>query len=1046
LQSNRRGILAGTATTSQGKLRVSDASQKRPASSRFCEASLLDSPRRFFFAETMPSGSYYEGTIISGFGAAVMSSSTLQMGIQRLRSLLAGQGRPGESDEQLLSAFTTRHDDNAFAILMRRHGPMVLRVCRRVLGHEQDAEDAFQATFLVLARKAAALRNKTTLAGFLYGIAYRAALKAKQSAARRGKHESRAPVRASVNPADEISWREVRALLDEEIAALPEKYRTVVVLCCLENLSQVEAARCLGLKERTLSSRLEAARKRLGRRLSPRGVELSVVLSVAAWATPPASAVPPALMSSAMQAALATAAGEGIAGLVPSAVAELVKSVTTGIMARKITLATAVLLAVTLLAGAGAWTFITRAIPHPNSLQVEAAVSLLPLDAAHPAGTPKQQSGDFLTVSGRVLDPDGKPVSKAQLFVPQPTKVDHALLRDPIGTTDAQGRFRVSFRLPNDDSPNYLLAHAPGFGVDWIELKERERQIEATLRLVKDVPIDGRVVNTEGRPVGNVSVSITGIYVPTNGKLDDCFKDGMARFHDKLNLQTPQHLWDVLLDGITGKRATDKDGRFTLRGAGRERIVLVRISGGGVVRSTFWIITRPGFDGKPYNAELQKDHEARGLPKAMASQLFLYPPSHTFVAETGKAIEGTVKDTASGKPIPGCRVIGQLEWGTDIGEVISGADGSYRLEGVPKNAVVMVEPSKGSTYLSRRIGVDNTDRIAKAKLDIELAKGAVIVGRVLDKQTGQGVMCGIRFAPLQGNKFYGSKPGFDYREYDWPNTDKDGRFRRVTIPGKVLVLAQVHQPEKHNGLELHVYRKAVPDPDHKDLFKPERNGWVIGTAGGNAVFIPGLDNVVKVIDAKEDGETRVDLFLDRGRTARIEVQDPAGKPLAGVWAEGLSAQWPYTHQLPEATATVFALNPDEPRTMVFFHDSKKLGGMATVRGDEKEAIVVKLAPLGSVSGRLVAEDGKPLKDVDVSIIPDSAIGTDLYRMAAPSGKPVRTDKDGRFRVDGVVPNLKCELQLRQGRTILVRAARFGALQVKAGEIADLGDVTIKPTE
>jgi hypothetical protein len=242
-----------------------------------------------------------------------------------------------------------------------------------------------------------------------------------------------------------------------------------------------------------------------------------------------------------------------------------------------------------------------------------------------------------------------------------------------------------------------------------------------------------------------------------------------------------------------------------------------------------------------------------------------------------------------------------------------------------------------------------------------------------------------------------------------------------------------------------VYRKAVPDPGHKELFKRDKNTWVVGTAGGGVEFFPGLDNVVKVIEAKEDGETRTDLFVDRGRTARIEVQDADGKPLAGVWAEGLTDDWPYTHQLPEATATVFALSPDKPRTMVFYQAAKKLGGLATVRGDEKETVIVKLSPLGSVFGRLLGEDGIPLKDVEVSIHFDWSIGRELYRMAAPSGKPVRTDKDGRFRIDGVVPNLKFDLQLRQGRTTLIRAERFGVLQVKASEIANLGDVKVKPS-
>jgi len=208
-----------------------------------------------------------------------MSSSPLAAGIQQLRGRLACHDRPAQSDEQLLNAFQNQHDDGAFAVLVRRHGPMVLRVCRRVLGQEQDAEDAFQATFLVLARNVASLRNPAILASFLHGTAYRTALKARQSAARRRKHEGRAATRSSNDPAEQLSWREVQTLLDEEIARLPEIFRSVFILSCMENLSRSEIAQRLRLKERTVQKRLAEARQRLRKRLSHRGVELAAILA-----------------------------------------------------------------------------------------------------------------------------------------------------------------------------------------------------------------------------------------------------------------------------------------------------------------------------------------------------------------------------------------------------------------------------------------------------------------------------------------------------------------------------------------------------------------------------------------------------------------------------------------------------------------------------------------------------------------------------------------------------------------------------------------------
>src|SRR5262249_51204692 len=161
-------------------------------------------------------------------------------------------------------------------------GPMVLRVCRRVLGHEQDAEDAFQATFLVLARQAASIRKRKSLASWLHGVAYCMANNARRAAARRRKHERQAIPAQPTDPALTVAWQELQTLLDEEVERLPENLRGPFILCCLENRKASEVARQLGLEEGTIWKRLSRARKLLRERLARRGLCLAAVLTAAA--------------------------------------------------------------------------------------------------------------------------------------------------------------------------------------------------------------------------------------------------------------------------------------------------------------------------------------------------------------------------------------------------------------------------------------------------------------------------------------------------------------------------------------------------------------------------------------------------------------------------------------------------------------------------------------------------------------------------------------------------------------------------------------------
>jgi RNA polymerase sigma factor (sigma-70 family) len=245
--------------------------------------------------------------------------------------LMAGPSDPS-TDAELLERFIRDGDESAYTALYRRYSRLVWSVLRRILESEQDREDAFQATFFLLARKANTIRRASSIGSWLYGVAYRIAMKAKKNAAKRERgHLARIPSGQDGRapnplPSAEVMSRELQALLDAEIMRLPEKYRSPFVLCCLETKSKTEAASELGWKEGTVSSRLARARRLLAHRLAERGVELGVVLGTLAVADV-ASALPNAFKVATLQAALAYGRGAQVASPV---VAGLIQQISGG--------------------------------------------------------------------------------------------------------------------------------------------------------------------------------------------------------------------------------------------------------------------------------------------------------------------------------------------------------------------------------------------------------------------------------------------------------------------------------------------------------------------------------------------------------------------------------------------------------------------------------------------------------------------------------------------------------------------------------------------
>jgi RNA polymerase sigma factor (sigma-70 family) len=250
------------------------------------------------------------------------------------------------TDAQLLEHFLSRLEERSFEALVHRHGPMVMGVCRRILGNREDAEDAFQATFLVLARKARSIKPRSMVGNWLHGVAYRTAMKSKVMRARMIARERRAREMIQPDARDEQIWEQLAPLLDKELNGLPENYRSAIVLCDLEGMSRKEAARKLGWSEGTLSGRLARARALLARRLSRYGLSISGgALAVLLSEQTATACLSSTVVASTTKAAMATGQST-LAGLVSSNVLSLTNGALKAMLLTKLKITTLALLGV----------------------------------------------------------------------------------------------------------------------------------------------------------------------------------------------------------------------------------------------------------------------------------------------------------------------------------------------------------------------------------------------------------------------------------------------------------------------------------------------------------------------------------------------------------------------------------------------------------------------------------------------------------------------------------------------------------------------------
>lgn len=950
--------------------------------------------------------------------------------LRYIRRIVVRPEAGADADAGLLGRFVAEGDEEAFAALVERHGPLVLQVCWRVLGNLEDAEDAFQATFLVLARKAAAVQPPQALPAWLHGVARHAALKVRAARARHGRHAR--PLAAPAadprpGPLAELSAQELLAIVDEEVRRLPEVYRLPVILCCLQGRSLEEAARQLGWTTGSLKGRLERGRARLHARLLRRGLTLSAALAAAEVSRGAASAVVAAeLVAGTARAAVLFASRRAAAGGVSQTAVALAGEVLRGMALARMKLPAALLLAVCLLAtGLLARQAMDSTPPQAEPGRARAEDRAAERNGRNPA--PPNEQDAPVEVKGLVLDPAGRPFAGARLYVghsPRPTPFApnrQAAAYRLRATSGPDGRFQFTFARSEldarllDVSRPAVIAVANGHGPDWAVIEDVAREVEVSLKLVPDQPLDGRIVGPDRKPVGGASVWIDSILSAPEADVARYLAGGLNSWSPKV--------WMGPLPGLPTALTTDADGRFRAAGIGRDRIVQLVVEAPSIQHARLTAVTRPAA-GTPFVAGVQG-------------------ATFEYSAAASRPIWGVVRDRRTGNPVPGVQMVAADYFAT-ISTAVTDQQGRYELAGYGKShqgCTVTAQPQAGQPYFTASERLPESPGPHPITLNFDLVSGILVRGRVTDQATQKPPRAAVvEYYPLFPNA-HSAKLTNGMLAASSAAVQPDGSYRLVVLPGPgILCVAAspwsayavaVLDRSALAGLLNDGKRPADSFPNG-GLRPLTQNPETAVGAGGRGVACVNRYHALALLRPEEKVESLVfDFHLQPARTLRGSVVGPDGKPLAGVEVVGLIPT-PEAEVLEGAVFTVTGLNPRRSRELFFHHKGMGLGKYLIISGDEAKPLAVQLVPCGRVVGRVVDWRGRPVPGVVVGF---SRPG-DGYVLPITGDS---TDKQGRFRLENVAPGPRYLLTQNSSRRLL---KEVGAVEVEAGRVRDLGELVL----
>jgi hypothetical protein len=555
-----------------------------------------------------------------------------------------------------------------------------------------------------------------------------------------------------------------------------------------------------------------------------------------------------------------------------------------------------------------------------------------------------------------------------------------------------------------------LMAVARGYGPDLVMLHKSLKPDGLSLRLVKDLPLSGRILDADGKPIAGAKVRVASLSAYAAESLDHLLDDvrtgacsGDPRHGGEAGAIGGDKFWIGALPGQSREITTGADGRFRLTGAGRERLVRIHVEGAAIHHGYLMAATRP--------------MEALASPRTSIGVLKVHGATFDYTAAASRPLRGVVRDKETGKPIGGVRIrADNTSFTTQTDK-----EGRFEILGCPKapRYCLSVTPAEGQPYFARNSGFDDTPGFEPLQANMDLYPGIPLHGRVTDQATNKPVAgATVAYYPVVPNPF---AVHMSYNPAEGPSSAKtaaDGSFRLAVLPGPGVLAVRCRSG--HPYMPALLTRKEIDDFfKGKGVIQMTNENFIGVQQGANGVSVIGQEDHqgLALLNPEEKAKAvEQNLTVMPGRTLRGTVVDPEGKPARGVTLNG--------GVLADGTFTLTNLNPRRTQELYFVHAAKGLGFCMETPLDGDKPITVKLRPCGGVTGRLVDADGRPLVNLPVYV----------------GHVQTKTDKDGRFRAEGLVVGKKYEA-INPDRIRYLPF--FESIVIEPGKVKDLGDATVK---